>query len=71
MATYFVGGIKVDEYGVIQTSLGPTHNFVNGVPVDVDGNVVVTNADPVSSDPFLAGQRISNAESAVYLTEGN
>ena len=44
MPDYFNGGLKVDEFGTVQTSAGPTNHYVQGIPVDVDGNVVVTTS---------------------------
>lgn len=69
MPTYSLAGLLVDEVGTLQTSVGPTHNYVNGIPVDIDGNVVVTTTAPVATDPYLAGQRISNAEHALCIID--
>ena len=60
MPTYFNGGFKVDELGTLQTSAGPAIGYNQGIPIDADGNVVVSEAAPSDTDQFVAGQRVLN-----------
>ena len=69
MSTYFVGGFKVDEFGTLQTSIGPAVGYHAGVPVDADGNVVVSEAAPTVTDPFIAGQRVLNSGALCIVTD--
>ena len=69
MPHYFNGGFKVDELGTLQTSAGPTVGYNQGIPMDADGNVVVSETAPGATDPFVAGQCVLNSGAMCVVSD--
>lgn len=52
-------GFLFDDDGSLEVSGGPIVNWNGGLPFDVDGKLVGTTADPVDSDRYVGGIRVS------------
>jgi len=61
-------GFLFDDDGVLQVSAGPIAFWNGGIPFDADGKVVGTTDDPVPSDAYIGGLRVSPTKGVYALS---
>lgn len=60
-------GFLFDDNEILQVSAGPIAFWNGGLPFDIDGKLVGTTDDPIASDAYVGGVRVSPTKGVYAL----